>query len=46
MRARIAELLEVDESDVAVIASSGNLGGPEGAGLVVSATAFVTLATR
>jgi 2-C-methyl-D-erythritol 4-phosphate cytidylyltransferase / 2-C-methyl-D-erythritol 2,4-cyclodiphosphate synthase len=43
MRARIAELLAVDPTAVAVIASSGNLAGPAGAGLVVGASALVTL---
>jgi 2-C-methyl-D-erythritol 2,4-cyclodiphosphate synthase len=47
MRARIAELLGTGGSSaVAVVASSGNLGGPEGAGLVISATALATLARR
>jgi 2-C-methyl-D-erythritol 4-phosphate cytidylyltransferase / 2-C-methyl-D-erythritol 2,4-cyclodiphosphate synthase len=43
MRARVAELLAVPLAEVSVVASSGNLAGPEGAGLVISASAFVTL---
>jgi 2-C-methyl-D-erythritol 4-phosphate cytidylyltransferase / 2-C-methyl-D-erythritol 2,4-cyclodiphosphate synthase len=46
MRRRIAHLLAVAHEEVAVVASSGNLAGPEGAGLVVSASAFVTLQRR
>jgi 2-C-methyl-D-erythritol 4-phosphate cytidylyltransferase/2-C-methyl-D-erythritol 2,4-cyclodiphosphate synthase len=43
MRARIADLLAVPESAVAVVASSGNLGGAEGAGSVISASALAVL---
>jgi 2-C-methyl-D-erythritol 2,4-cyclodiphosphate synthase len=43
MRAAISRLLGADESAVAVVASSGNLGGAEGAGLAISATAVVSL---
>jgi 2-C-methyl-D-erythritol 4-phosphate cytidylyltransferase / 2-C-methyl-D-erythritol 2,4-cyclodiphosphate synthase len=46
MRRRIAELLAVDQDGLSVIASSGNLAGPEGAGLVISASAYVTLVRR
>jgi 2-C-methyl-D-erythritol 4-phosphate cytidylyltransferase / 2-C-methyl-D-erythritol 2,4-cyclodiphosphate synthase len=43
MRQRIAELLAVGDEQVSVVASSGNLAGPEGAGLVISASALVTI---
>lgn len=43
MRDAIAGLLELDRADVNVKASSGNLGGPEGAGRSVSALAIATL---
>jgi 2-C-methyl-D-erythritol 4-phosphate cytidylyltransferase/2-C-methyl-D-erythritol 2,4-cyclodiphosphate synthase len=46
MRGRIASLLGVADSAVSVVAASGNLGGPEGAGLVVSASALATLVRR
>jgi 2-C-methyl-D-erythritol 4-phosphate cytidylyltransferase / 2-C-methyl-D-erythritol 2,4-cyclodiphosphate synthase len=46
MRERIGGLLGLPTDAVAVIASSGNLAGPEGAGLAISASAFVTLARR
>jgi 2C-methyl-D-erythritol 2,4-cyclodiphosphate synthase len=43
MRAAISRLLGANESAVAVVASSGNLGGAEGAGLAISASAVVSL---
>lgn len=43
MRDRIADLLGLSPTAVALTASSGNLTGPEGAGLALSATASVTL---
>jgi 2-C-methyl-D-erythritol 4-phosphate cytidylyltransferase / 2-C-methyl-D-erythritol 2,4-cyclodiphosphate synthase len=43
MRARIGELTGVPPASVAVIASSGNLSGAEGAGRAISASAVVTL---
>lgn len=43
MRAVIAGILEVDVAAVGVKASSGNLGGAEGAGRVLSATAIATI---
>ena len=46
MRDTIAEILGVDSQSVAVIASTGNLAGPEGAGRVISARAFVTVHRR
>ncbi|HVM30311.1 MAG TPA: 2-C-methyl-D-erythritol 2,4-cyclodiphosphate synthase [Candidatus Limnocylindrales bacterium] len=46
MRARIAEILGTMPEQVSVTASSGNLTGPEGAGLVIRASAFVTLVRR
>lgn len=41
MAAAVAELLGIDASAVAVSAATGNLSGDEGAGRVISATAFV-----
>jgi len=46
MRARVAQLLGVDTDAVAISASTGNLYGPEGAGLVISATCLVSLHRR
>ncbi|CAN5551713.1 bifunctional 2-C-methyl-D-erythritol 4-phosphate cytidylyltransferase/2-C-methyl-D-erythritol 2,4-cyclodiphosphate synthase [soil metagenome] len=46
MREHIAGHLGLPMDAVAVTASSGNLAGPEGAGLAISASAFVTLARR
>lgn len=43
MRNAIAALLEVNGHDVNVKASSGNLGGPEGAGRSISALAIATV---
>jgi 2-C-methyl-D-erythritol 4-phosphate cytidylyltransferase/2-C-methyl-D-erythritol 2,4-cyclodiphosphate synthase len=43
MRDAIAGLLELDRADVNVKASSGNLGGPDGAGRSISALAIVTV---
>ena len=42
----MADLLGLDPVQLAVTASTGNLGGPEGAGLAISASAFVTLIRR
>ena len=44
MAAAVAELLGVGEDAVAVSAATGNLSGDEGAGRVISATAFVEVA--
>lgn len=44
MRRTVAALLELDEQQVAVSASTGNLTGAEGAGRAIAATALVTLA--
>lgn len=46
MRARVAELLAVSVDDVAITASTGNLYGPEGAGLAMSATCLVGVHRR
>jgi 2-C-methyl-D-erythritol 4-phosphate cytidylyltransferase/2-C-methyl-D-erythritol 2,4-cyclodiphosphate synthase len=46
MRQRMAQLLGIEPSRMSVIASSNNLAGPEGAGLVISASALVSLASR
>ena len=46
MRARIADLLSVSSDSIAVIASTGNLNGAEGAGRVISASALVTVHRR
>jgi 2-C-methyl-D-erythritol 4-phosphate cytidylyltransferase/2-C-methyl-D-erythritol 2,4-cyclodiphosphate synthase len=43
MRVTIAGLLELDQADVNVKASSGNLSGPEGAGRAISALAVATV---
>jgi 2-C-methyl-D-erythritol 4-phosphate cytidylyltransferase/2-C-methyl-D-erythritol 2,4-cyclodiphosphate synthase len=43
MRARIAELLDLPLAAVGLTASSGNLGGAEGAGRAISASALVTM---
>jgi 2-C-methyl-D-erythritol 4-phosphate cytidylyltransferase/2-C-methyl-D-erythritol 2,4-cyclodiphosphate synthase len=43
MRVTIAALLELDPSAVNVKASTGNLGGPEGAGRSISALAIATI---
>lgn len=42
IRDSIAGLLRLDQGDVSVSASTGNLSGPTGAGLAISATALVT----
>ena len=46
MREMIAGLLGLEESAVAVKASSGNLSGDEGAGRTIAATAVVSVARR
>ncbi len=46
MRDRLAQLLGVEGSDVAVTASTGNLTGAEGAGRVIGATALVAVVRR
>jgi 2-C-methyl-D-erythritol 4-phosphate cytidylyltransferase / 2-C-methyl-D-erythritol 2,4-cyclodiphosphate synthase len=46
MAQKIAELLGCEHDSVAVVASSGNLSGPEGAGRVIKATALVTVNRR
>ena len=46
MRERIAGLLGVTPDRVTMAASTGNLSGPEGAGLVISATGLVRLHRR
>ena len=46
MRARIADLLALQTTDVALTASTGNLNGAEGAGRVISATALVGVHRR
>ncbi len=46
MRARIADLLSVSSDSIAVVASTGNLNGAEGAGRVISASALVTVHRR
>lgn len=46
MRARIAHLIGLDVTQVAVTASSGNLSGAEGAGRSMSATALVGVHRR
>jgi 2-C-methyl-D-erythritol 4-phosphate cytidylyltransferase/2-C-methyl-D-erythritol 2,4-cyclodiphosphate synthase len=46
MKSRLAELLSVPTSSVAITASSGNLNGAEGAGRVISASALVTVHRR
>jgi 2-C-methyl-D-erythritol 4-phosphate cytidylyltransferase / 2-C-methyl-D-erythritol 2,4-cyclodiphosphate synthase len=43
MGARIAETLEIDPGSVNVKASTGNLGGPEGAGRSISASAIAAI---
>jgi 2-C-methyl-D-erythritol 4-phosphate cytidylyltransferase/2-C-methyl-D-erythritol 2,4-cyclodiphosphate synthase len=43
MRAAIATIVGLSGDSVAVTASTGNLGGPDGKGLSISATALVTL---
>ena len=43
MRSAIADLLDLDRAAVSVKASSGNLGGPEGAGRSISALAVATI---
>jgi hypothetical protein len=39
-------LLGVEEAGVSIVASTGNLYGPEGAGLTIRASALVTLVRR
>ncbi len=46
IRDRLAELVGVSSAEVAVNASTGNLGGAEGAGRAISATALVTVVRR
>jgi 2C-methyl-D-erythritol 2,4-cyclodiphosphate synthase len=43
MRVAIAGLLELDRAAVNVKASTGNLGGPDGAGRAISALALATV---
>jgi 2-C-methyl-D-erythritol 4-phosphate cytidylyltransferase/2-C-methyl-D-erythritol 2,4-cyclodiphosphate synthase len=46
MRERISELTGLEPESVAVVASSGNLSGDEGAGRAISASAVVTMVRR
>jgi 2-C-methyl-D-erythritol 2,4-cyclodiphosphate synthase len=46
MRTAIAALLGIDEGRVGIKASSGNLGGDEGAGRAISASAMATIGRR
>jgi 2-C-methyl-D-erythritol 2,4-cyclodiphosphate synthase len=46
MRAAIAALLTIDVDRVGIKASSGNLGGDEGAGRAIAASAVVTIGRR
>jgi len=46
MRDRVAQLLGADPAAISVTASTGNLYGPEGAGLVISATCLVAVHRR
>jgi 2-C-methyl-D-erythritol 2,4-cyclodiphosphate synthase len=46
MRDRVAQLTGIDPAAVAITASTGNLYGPEGAGLVISATCLVSVHRR
>lgn len=46
MRAAVAMLLEIDVALVGMKASTGNLGGDEGAGRAISASALVTIGRR
>jgi 2-C-methyl-D-erythritol 4-phosphate cytidylyltransferase/2-C-methyl-D-erythritol 2,4-cyclodiphosphate synthase len=46
MRDRLASLLRTNAESVAITASTGNLYGPEGAGLVISATCLVSAIMR
>ena len=46
MRHRIGQLLDIDEQAVAISASTGNLYGAEGAGLVISASCLVVVHRR
>jgi 2-C-methyl-D-erythritol 2,4-cyclodiphosphate synthase len=46
MRDAIAAMLGSGSGSVAISASTGNLSGPEGAGLVIRATALVTVHRR
>jgi 2C-methyl-D-erythritol 2,4-cyclodiphosphate synthase len=46
MREVIANLIGTGADSVSVVASSGNLSGPEGAGRVIRATALVTISPR
>jgi len=46
MADRISGILGCTRESVALVASSGNLSGPEGAGLVIRATALVTVVQR
>jgi 2C-methyl-D-erythritol 2,4-cyclodiphosphate synthase len=46
MRERLAALLDADRDSVSISASTGNLYGSEGAGLVISATCLVAVHRR
>lgn len=46
IRAQIAQLTGLAPENVAVVASTGNLSGDEGAGRAISASAFVTIVRR
>jgi 2-C-methyl-D-erythritol 4-phosphate cytidylyltransferase/2-C-methyl-D-erythritol 2,4-cyclodiphosphate synthase len=46
MAKKVAKLLGCESESVALVASSGNLAGPEGAGRVIRATALVTVYRR
>jgi 2-C-methyl-D-erythritol 4-phosphate cytidylyltransferase/2-C-methyl-D-erythritol 2,4-cyclodiphosphate synthase len=46
IRAKVASLLDVQADSVAIVASTGNLSGAEGAGRVIRATALVTVIRR
>lgn len=46
MRDRLAAVLDVPPEHVGIVASTGNLSGPEGAGRVISATGLVRLHQR
>jgi 2-C-methyl-D-erythritol 4-phosphate cytidylyltransferase/2-C-methyl-D-erythritol 2,4-cyclodiphosphate synthase len=46
MRSRLAQLMQLDRASVAITASTGNLYGPEGAGLMISATCLVSMHRR
>jgi 2-C-methyl-D-erythritol 4-phosphate cytidylyltransferase/2-C-methyl-D-erythritol 2,4-cyclodiphosphate synthase len=46
MRESLALVIGIDVADVSIVASTGNLYGPEGAGLVISATCLVVAHRR